>query len=192
MVPVTDVRSCLRAALDPDPDPRPAPGDRLAAVLVPLVEAPLPSLVFTRRAAELSRHAGEISFPGGLQDPGEGLVETAMRESREEIDLDPSAVEVVGALRPVPIRVSSIVAVPFVGMLRTPPALTHSVGEIDEVLTFPVRRLAEVESTMELAREGGRVWTGWAYDVEGVLIWGATGLMVHELLEVLRKETPWL
>jgi 8-oxo-dGTP pyrophosphatase MutT (NUDIX family) len=192
MVPVTDVRPCLRAALDPDPDPRPAPGDRLAAVLVPLVEAPLPSLVFTRRAADLSRHAGEISFPGGLQDPGEGLVETAMRESREEIDLDPAAVEVVGALRPVPIWVSSIVAVPFVGMLHTPPALTHSVGEIDEILTFPVRRLAEAESTMELARDGGRVWRGWAYDLEGVLIWGATGLMVHELLDVLRKETPWL
>jgi hypothetical protein len=92
----------------------------------------------------------------------------------------------------VPIWVSSIVVVPFVGMLASPPALTHSVGEIDEVLTFPVRRLAEVESTMELAREDGRVWTGWAYELDGILVWGATGLMVHDLLEVLRKETSWL
>jgi 8-oxo-dGTP pyrophosphatase MutT (NUDIX family) len=156
------------------------------------VELPEPALVFTRRAADLSRHAGEISFPGGLQDPGETLLETALRECREEIDLDPADVEIVGALATVPVRVSSIVVVPFVGMLASPPALTHSVGEIDEVLTVPVGRLAEVESTMELARDDGRVWTGWAYELEGTLIWGATGLMVHDLLEVLRKETAWL
>ena len=105
MVPVPDVRSALRAALEPDPRPRPRDGDRLAAVLAPLVEQPEPALVFTRRAADLSRHAGEISFPGGLQDPGETLIETALRESREEIDLDPADVEIVGALPPVPVRV---------------------------------------------------------------------------------------
>jgi 8-oxo-dGTP pyrophosphatase MutT (NUDIX family) len=192
MVPAADVRSALRAALEADPRPRPRDGDRLAAVLAPLVELPEPALVFTRRAADLSRHAGEISFPGGLQDPGETLVETALRECREEIDLDPGDVEIVGALAPVPVWVSSIVVVPFVGMLASPPALTHSVGEIDEVLTFPVRRLAEVESTMELVREDGRVWTGWAYELDGTLVWGATGRMVHDLLEVLRKETSWL
>jgi 8-oxo-dGTP pyrophosphatase MutT (NUDIX family) len=192
MVPAADVRPALRAALEADPRPSPRDGDRLAAVLAPLVELPEPALVFTRRAADLSRHAGEISFPGGLQDPGETLVQTALRECREEIDLDPGDVEIVGALAPVPIWVSSIVVVPFVGMLASPPALTHSVGEIDEVLTFPVRRLAEVESTMELAREDGRVWTGWAYELDGTLVWGATGLMVHDLLEVLRKETSWL
>jgi 8-oxo-dGTP pyrophosphatase MutT (NUDIX family) len=185
------VRAALRAALEPDPRPLPREGDRLAAVLAPLVEAPEPALVFTRRAADLSRHPGEISFPGGLQDPGETLVETALRECREEIDLDPVAVEVVGALAPVPVWVSRTLVVPFVGMLASPPALTHSVGEIDEVLTFPVRRLAEAESTMELAREGGRIWTGWAYELDGTLVWGATGLMVHDLLEVLRKETSW-
>ncbi len=164
----------------------------MAAVLAPLVELPEPALVFTRRAADLSRHAGEISFPGGLQDPGESLRQTALREAREEIDLDPAAVEVVGALAPVYVWVSSILVVPFVGMVASPPALTHSVSEIDEVLTFSVRRLAEVESAMELAREDGRVWKGWAYELEGSLIWGATGAMLHDLLEVLRKETTWL
>ena len=65
-------------------------------------------------------------------------------------------------------------------------------GEIDEVLTFPVRRLATAESAMELARDDGRTWKGWAYEVDGTLIWGATGAMLHDLLEVLRKETTWL
>jgi 8-oxo-dGTP pyrophosphatase MutT (NUDIX family) len=192
MVPATDVRSALRAALEPDPRPRPRAQDRLAAVLAPLVERPEPALVFTRRAADLSRHAGEVSVPGGLQDADESLAETALRECREEIDLDPAEVEVVGALPAVAVRVSSIVVVPFVGMLASAPALTRSVGEIDEVLTFGIRRLAEVESTMELARDDGRIWTGWAYELDGTLIWGATGLMVHDLVEVLRKETSWL
>jgi 8-oxo-dGTP pyrophosphatase MutT (NUDIX family) len=192
MVPVNDVRSGLRSALTVDPHPHPATGDRLAAVLAPLIELPEPALVFTRRAADLSRHAGEISFPGGLQDPGESLRQTALREAREEIDLDPAAVEVVGALTPVHVRVSSILVVPFVGMVASPPALTRSVSEIDEVLTFPVRRLAEVESAMELAREDGVVWKGWAYELEGSLIWGATGAMLHDLLEVLREETSWV
>jgi 8-oxo-dGTP pyrophosphatase MutT (NUDIX family) len=192
MVPVRDVRSGLRSALTADPTPLAASGDRLAAVLAPLVELPEPALVFTRRAADLSRHAGEVSFPGGLQDPGESLQHTALREAREEIDLDPAAVDVVGALPPVHVWVSSILVVPFVGMMTSPPALTHSVSEIDEVLTFSVRRLAEVESAMELVREDGRTWKGWAYELEGSLVWGATGAMLHDLLEVLRKETPWL
>jgi 8-oxo-dGTP pyrophosphatase MutT (NUDIX family) len=192
MVPVRDVRSGLRSALTADPTPLAASGDRLAAVLAPLVELPEPALVFTRRAADLSRHAGEISFPGGLQDPGESLQHTALREAREEIDLDPAAVDVVGALPPVHVWVSSILVVPFVGMMTSPPALTHSVSEIDEVLTFSVQRLAEVESAMELVREDGRTWKGWAYELEGSLVWGATGAMLHDLLEVLRKETPWL
>jgi 8-oxo-dGTP pyrophosphatase MutT (NUDIX family) len=195
MVPTPDpraVRGALRSALDADPRPRAAGGDRLAAVLVPLIEAPRPSLVFTRRAADLSRHAGEISFPGGLQDPGETLAETALREAREEVDLDPAAVELLGALPSVHTHVSAILVVPFVGMLASPPVLTHSEGEIAEVLTFPIGRLDGAESAMELARDGGRVWRGWAYELEGSLIWGATGKMLHDLLEVLRKETPWL
>jgi 8-oxo-dGTP pyrophosphatase MutT (NUDIX family) len=185
------VRARLREVLDPDPAPEPAEGDRLAAVLAPLVLAPEPALIFTERAAELSRHAGEVSFPGGLQDPGETLVETALREAHEEIGLDPSLPDLVGALPPVHTTVSGILVVPFLGMLDRVPALTVSDGEIAEVLTVPVARLADLERPMELARPGGGTWHGWAYELEGHTIWGATGWMLHGLLELLRKETTW-
>ena len=161
-------------------------------MLAPLIEAPEPALVFTVRSSDLSRHAGEISFPGGLQDPGEHLRDTALREAYEEIGLDPSAVDVIGALPPVHTVVSGILVVPFVGMLAEPPAFVVNVGEIEEVLTFPVRRLAEVERVVEIAREPGRVWQGFAYELEGHTIWGATGWMLHTLLEVIRKEASWL
>ena len=185
------VRARLREVLNPDPAPEPAEGDRLAAVLAPLVLAPEPALIFTERAAELSRHAGEVSFPGGLQDPGETLVETALREAQEEIGLDPSLPDLVGALPPVHTTVSGILVVPFLGMLDRVPALTVSDGEIAEVLTVPVARLADLERPMELARPGGGTWHGWAYELEGHTIWGATGWMLHGLLELLRKETTW-
>ena len=187
-----DLRGALRSALDPDPTPTVAAGDRLAGVLAPLVEAPEPALVFTLRSGDLSRHAGEISFPGGLQDPGESLAETALREAHEEIGLDPSLPELLGALPAVHTTVSGILVVPFVGMLGEIPALTLSDGEIEEVLVFPVARLAAVEAEVEYAIGGGRSWRGWAYELDGRTVWGATGRMLHELLEIVRTEAGWL
>ena len=192
MVPVTPLRTALRAALEHDPSPSPDPRDRLAAVLAPFVEEPEPSLVFTVRWSDLSRHAGEISFPGGLQDPGETLSQTALREAFEEIGLDPGTTDVVGALPPVHTFVSGILVVPFVGMLESLPTFVVSEGEIEEVLTFRVARLAQVERSVEVAREPGRVWRGFAYELDGYMIWGATGWMLHALLEIVRKEASWL
>jgi 8-oxo-dGTP pyrophosphatase MutT (NUDIX family) len=190
MVP-RELRDALAAALDPAPDPRPGPGDRRAAVLVPIIVSHPPSIVFTRRAADLSRHPGEISFPGGLVEAGESLEEAALREAREEIDLDPTVPVVVGALSPVHTHVSAILVAPFVGLIDGAPSFSASPGEIDEVLAFPIGRLDEVESTMELAR-GERVWRGWAYDIDGAFIWGATGAMLHELLEIVRRDASWI
>ena len=87
---------------------------------------------------------------------------------------------------------SGILVVPFVGMLESLPAFVVSEGEIEEVLTFTVARLAEVERAVEVAREPGRIWHGFAYELDGYMIWGATGWMLHALLEIIRKEASWL
>jgi 8-oxo-dGTP pyrophosphatase MutT (NUDIX family) len=192
MLHPADLRQRLRAALDPAPVHVAPAGDRLAAVLVPLIEGPEPALIFTVRAAGLSRHAGEISFPGGIVDPGEPTIEAALREAHEEIGLDPSLPEVLGALPPVHTHVSGILVVPFVGALEAAPPIRASQAEIDEVLVFRVARLGAVERPVELARPEGGVWRGWAYELDGHTIWGATGWMVHTLLDVLRRETAWI
>ena len=78
-----------------------AHGRTEAAVLIPMHGWPdNPGLVFTERRHDLRRHAGEVSFPGGRRDPGEELVETALREAEEEIGLARDNVELVGALPP--------------------------------------------------------------------------------------------
>ncbi len=150
-----------------------------------------PSLVFTVRAAGLSRHAGEVSFPGGLQDPGETLLQTALRETHEEIGVDPASVQVLGALGSMHTFVSGIVVSPFVGMVDRLPTLTVSEAEIDEVLLVSIERLGSQERTVEYDRPGGGVWRGFAYDVDGHTVWGATGWMVHMLLQTIRQETTW-
>jgi 8-oxo-dGTP pyrophosphatase MutT (NUDIX family) len=192
MLYAPSLQDVLRAALDPAPALAPAPGDRLAAVLAPLVEAPAPSLIFTVRADALSRHPGEVSFPGGLVDEGETPDEAARREAFEEIGLDPALPRLVGALPAVHTYVSSILVVPFVGLLRDEPDLFAAEAEIKEIVRVPVARLAAAEEPMELPRGDGTVWHGWSYPVDGHTIWGATGLMLRSFLEILRAEAPWV
>jgi 8-oxo-dGTP pyrophosphatase MutT (NUDIX family) len=95
----------LRAALlrPEEAEAMDAHGRMEAAVLVPMFGHPDdPGLVFTERRADLRRHAGEISFPGGRRDhPGEQLVTTALREADEEIGLAANDVDVIGALPPI-------------------------------------------------------------------------------------------
>ena len=185
-----DVRARLLRRLDQAPVAEPNPGDRLAAVLLPFIDGSDPSLVFTQRTDELPRHAGEISFPGGLaeeDDDGE-LRRTALRESHEELGLDPSRVEVLGALAPIHTVVSGILVVPFVGMLDGRPSFRPDTGEIAEVLEFPVRRLAAAEATVEWQLDD-HVYRGFAYELDGRTIWGATAWMLHEFLDLLGLET---
>jgi 8-oxo-dGTP pyrophosphatase MutT (NUDIX family) len=190
----TDLRGVLREALARNP-PRPEPrsGDRLAAVLALVAEEPEPTLLFTERTSGMSRHPGEVSFPGGLQDPGDAdLAATALREAAEEIGLDPTLPELLGALPSVHTYVSGILVTPFVGAVRAYPTLRVSDAEIARVIKVPMRELVDAEQVRERASEGNRVWRGWSYDVEGATIWGATGAMLHAFLQIVRKEAAWL
>ena len=118
-----------------------APGHKDAAVLVPLYREPL-TAVFTERRADLSRHAGEISFPGGRQDhPEEDLRETALREAEEEIGLDPAGVELMGALPPVGTFVTGYRIFPFVGLIEPGQTWRPQATEVEQVLEFTLADL---------------------------------------------------
>ncbi|MGZ4113952.1 MAG: NUDIX hydrolase [Actinomycetota bacterium] len=178
----------LRTSLVGDPSPVPPPDTRLAGVLVPLVLGERPSAVFTRRTEHLSRHAGEISFPGGLRHDEDGdLRATALRETQEELGLDPAAVDVLGTLPPVHTFVSGILIVPFVGALSERPAFWPNDAEIAEVLEFSLDELVRAESLVEFPREG-RVYRGYAYEMPNATIWGATARILHDLLEAMRAD----
>ncbi len=159
---------------------------RPAAVVVPiLTAAPEPRLVFTRRTATLSRHAGEISFPGGLADDGESLPAAALREVDEELGVPPADVELIGVLPPVHTHVSSILIVPFVGLLREDPLFAPNAAEISDVLEFPLADLVAAGAEQEWEWEGRRFQTH-VYDMSGDVIWGATARILRSLIDLLR------
>ena len=158
-------------------------GSTESAVLVPLYPAAEGALraVFTRRRDDLKRHPGEISFPGGRRDPGEALVETALREAQEEIGLSPAAVEVVGALAPVPTFVTNYAIYPFVGVLEAPPEWVLADTEVAEVLDLALDDVRAGHGERRLVRKGIPFRTD-AYQVGPHLIWGATARIVADLL----------
>ena len=162
-----------------------APGHKDAAVLVPLYREPL-TAVFTERRADLSRHAGEISFPGGRQDhPEEDLRETALREAHEEIGLDPSGVELMGALPPVGTFVTGYRIFPFVGLIEPGQTWRPQATEVEQVLEFTLADLVRGYEMQRLIRKGVPIKTP-TYTVDGTLVWGATARIVQSLLEALR------
>ncbi len=163
-------------------------GDTDAAVLLPLYGWPeKPGLIFTERRADLRRHAGEISFPGGRQDPDDpDLTGTALREAEEEIGLAPASVELSGALPPTSTFVTGYRIHPFVGRIPDPSELDlrPSPDEVETLLTFSLDVLDRGYAMRRLIRRGIPIHTP-TYEVEGHLIWGATARILAELLDRL-------
>jgi 8-oxo-dGTP pyrophosphatase MutT (NUDIX family) len=177
----------LSASLAPAPAALPENGGAPAGVLVPVIDGAEPSLVFTKRTEGLRRHPGEISFPGGLPHPEDAdLLATALRETEEEVGVPAGTVEVMGALPPISTLVTGILIVPFVGLLRSRPVFVPNPAEIAAVLEFPVVRLMDAEREVEWARDGA-TWRGYVYEVDAHTVWGATGRIVHEFLEAVRR-----
>jgi 8-oxo-dGTP pyrophosphatase MutT (NUDIX family) len=154
-----------------------------AAVLVPLVTRPHGlNILFTRRTEHLSRHAGQVAFPGGRIDARDtGPVAAALRETSEETGIAPGFVEPLGFLDTY-LTSTSYRVTPVVAMLRPGFALTPDAGEVAEVFEVPLAFL------MDPARHErhARLWQGrqrfyYAMPFEGRYIWGATAGMVRNL-----------
>ncbi len=160
-------------------------GSVAAAVLVPLFERDGDlHAVFTKRRPDLRLHAGQVSFPGGRREATDAdLIETALRETREEIGLDPATVTVVGALSPTPTVVSDIAVYPIVGLIAAPSgAWVAAAEEVDAVIEASLADLAATHRLQTFARGGGVSVTTDAYSSGSDIIWGATARILTDLL----------
>src|SRR3954470_1967521 len=161
-------------------------GQTDAAVLVPLYahEGDLHA-VFTKRRDDLSKHAGEISFPGGRPDlEDEDLRTTALREAEEEIGLPRADVEIVGALPPTGTFVTNYRIHPYVGMIERGKEWEIEPREVDRVLELSLPDLIRGFEMQRLLRKGLPIKTP-TYTVDGNLVWGATARILQHLLERL-------
>ena len=169
---------------DAEADGLDAGGANDAAVLVPIRDWPRsPSITFTERRADLRRHAGEISFPGGRRDPDDRHArDTALRESSEEIALDPAHVTVAGALSPVGTFVSSYRIQPFVGLVGEGAEMQPNPDEVAAILSFDLEELAAAYEMRRLVRHGLPFRTA-TFEMDRHLIWGATARILGDFLE---------
>lgn len=162
-----------------------AEGSRAAAVLIPIVAVPEPSLIFTQRTENLRSHSGQISFPGGSIDEGESAADAALRESCEEIGLDPTVVRMVGELDTFPTFVTGFTVTPFIGWIDQMPELSPNPAEVAEVLIVPVERLTDEIRSDAGFEHGGRTYPTEAWVWEDRVIWGVTARIVRNFLELL-------
>lgn len=180
---IQEVRSRLAK---PSPARLPHSDDRQAAVLVPLyVDAGELWTVLTRRSQELRHHSGQIGFPGGGLEGGEDLWQGALREAREEIDLDTHSVLQLGNLDEQQSSARYRV-VPCVGAVPFPLEIEADGGEIEDVFSIPLTACANPQwvEEREITLNDKPHWIR-IYHVGRHQIWGLTARIIQNLLERL-------
>jgi 8-oxo-dGTP pyrophosphatase MutT (NUDIX family) len=137
------------------------------------------------------RHAGQVSLPGGVVEPGESFEQTALRESHEEVALDPARVRLLGRLTPLDIPVSGFRLHPIVGTVAEPPALSPADAEVDRILEVPIAVLLEPSTVAwQTMTRGAATLHVPTFRVNGATIWGATAMALAEFLTLLGWEGP--
>lgn len=186
----------LRQALGEQQIVNPPLGDlKPAAVLVLLYpEGDDYKVVLTKRTALVASHKGEVCFPGGRFEPGRdrSLVDTALRESAEEIGLRIDQTEVLGRLEPRATRFRYLVA-PFVATLRAPQRFRPQPTEVEEILEIPLPYLRTPEAISSEPRTYGNVNISTPYYCfNDHVIWGATARILRQFLALLPSASSLL
>ncbi|RJX33417.1 MAG: CoA pyrophosphatase [Desulfarculus sp.] len=160
---------------------------RPAAVLVPLWDdGRVVQMVFTKRTAHLDNHAGQVSFPGGMADPGDpGLRATALRETQEETGVAPERVELITRLDQV-VTITGFLVTPYLGLVDPAASFRPNPVEVERLLMIPLPKVLERANyqTVDMEWEGMPLRQIALYQGQD-MVWGATMRMLLNLLEAL-------
>jgi len=184
-----DLDALLRGRLGPvDRLWRPREGLRDAAVLAPILErGGAERLLVTERRADLPEHPGQVAFPGGAREGDEDPVDCALRETREEVGIDPATVQVLGRL-PDRVSIAGYMVAAFVGRIPAPASVAFDRREVEQVLEIPLALLLDESRWRYEDRTGpkGSFRNVPFFDWDGPVLWGLTGMFVRDLLPHLR------
>ncbi|WP_211879368.1 NUDIX hydrolase [Pseudarthrobacter albicanus] len=208
-----DLVAAVEAGTAPAPDPRwrklsVAPGERIrrAAILmlfgaldsVPAASVKLLApadldVLLLQRAQTLEDHPGQVAFPGGGIDPGESVIEAALREGEEETGLDPAGVEVLGIMPELALPRGNFLVTPVLAWWASQsPVRVVDYGESAQVFRVPVRDLLDPDNrvTATVSR-AGQTFESPAFTVNGLVVWGFTAMILSQLFEQLGWAVPW-
>ena len=162
-----------------------------SAVLALMYEDAGTKMILTQRHEYKGKHSGQISFPGGkMEDEDESIMQTALRETQEEIGVHPKDIEILGSLTDVYIPVSRFLVHPFIGYHKTVPKLKREEKEVKEIFSFDIEDLL-LEDTLQKrdikAADGLTLKNVPCFILENKIVWGATALMLNEIKVLLKR-----
>lgn len=178
----------LRSILERRPADEMDPGGlRRACVLIPLVRRDGEwNVLFSHRSPNLAVHSGQISFPGGSVEPGEGLEEAALREAWEEVGIPAARVDLIGRLDDVVTRTGYLVA-PFAGVVDGPVDYRLQESEVTSVYEVPIRVLLDpTNPEIRHLRYRDRTYPSYFYRHGTIEVWGLTGGILKAFLDLVR------
>ena len=154
-------------------------GLRASAVLIPVYRGNGEyHVLLTERSDEVVFHKGQVCFPGGTREPSDPtLLQTALRESEEEVGLQAEDVEILGQLDDVPTFTSNYIISPFVALVSHPHSLTTNGREVRGTFCVPLSFLMD---------EANFKQDSLSYEYDGHVIWGATARILRQFTDLLK------
>jgi len=137
-----------------------------------------------KRPAHMKHHAGQIALPGGRIEKGETALETALRETWEEIGISSADIEILGTLSELYVQVSRFQIHPFVGWLSKKPSFNICEDEVEKIISFPLKNMKNIIDEVELETISGTLKVP-CFQFEGEIIWGATAMILSEFYDTL-------
>jgi 8-oxo-dGTP pyrophosphatase MutT (NUDIX family) len=164
---------------------------RHAGVLIPLLEDKgIYKILFTKRTDMVEQHKGQISFPGGSVDKEDSsLLETALRESEEEVGLLKGDVDVLGRIDDTLTVASDFIIRPFVGFVPFPYDFVINEEEVERLIIVPIDvfKTENSENDVFAVEFEGKIYHSKAYEYNGDVIWGATARMIENLMGIIER-----
>jgi len=143
-------------------------------------------MIMTQKPMSMQQHAGEISFPGGKPVEGDGdLLDTAIRETEEEIALHVPREHVIGQLNPVKTRNSGFTIIPFVAILEEIPRLQPN-SEVEEILHIPAIPLLQTLDADD-DEEHRSLFEAYKFTYKDKIVWGASARMLKQIADIFRQ-----
>lgn len=164
---------------------------RIAAVILPLIYRDNNwFILFTKRTESVDHHRGEFSFPGGMVEAADrNEMEAALRETEEEIGVKREDMLILGALPTEITAVSYFLIHPFVGVINPAAEYRINPNEIERILEIPVNVLLSMKDVKEqIFEHSGNKFRVYFYNYQGDVIWGATGRILKQFLDIIRDK----